>query len=180
MKTLVIHPKDQTTDFLKEIYKGEDVTLMTDTSIDPSNAIREHDRVIMLGHGSPGGLFRTDSKPTWRSHKGYYIINSSHVSLLKEKTDNVFVWCNADKFVDAYDLKGFYTGMIISEYVEACIFNLAHVTVGEINYSNELLATSIYKAIWSKKDIITEVKNNYVDVNNNDVIDFNKYNLYYK
>jgi hypothetical protein len=49
MKTLVIHPKDQTTDFLSIIYQDKDWTLITDN---PSKKylkeqIKSHDRIIV-------------------------------------------------------------------------------------------------------------------------------------
>lgn len=57
MKTLVIHPKDKTTDFLKPIYHGRDWTIMTGgTKDEVAKAIDEHDHIIMMGHGTPQGL----------------------------------------------------------------------------------------------------------------------------
>ena len=54
MKTLVIHPKDLTTDFLCEIYANTDYTVI---SRHPGNSklkelIKSHDRIVMLGHGT--------------------------------------------------------------------------------------------------------------------------------
>jgi hypothetical protein len=66
MKTLVIHPQDPTTDFLKPIYQAlPDTTVVTggvfkDEIID---LIMQHDRVIMLGHGTPHGLLAMDQFP---------------------------------------------------------------------------------------------------------------------
>jgi hypothetical protein len=58
MKTLVIHPKDKTTDFLKSIYHGRGYTVITGgcTKEDVGKAIDEHDHIIMMGHGTPQGL----------------------------------------------------------------------------------------------------------------------------
>ena len=58
MKTLVIHPKDKTTDFLKSIYHGRGFTVITGgcTKEDVAKAIDEHDHIIMMGHGTPQGL----------------------------------------------------------------------------------------------------------------------------
>ena len=59
MKTLVIHPKDRSTDFLKPIYHGRnDTTVITGgcTKEDVNDAIDKHDHIIMLGHGTPQGL----------------------------------------------------------------------------------------------------------------------------
>ena len=58
-KTLVIHPKDKSTDFLKVIYAGrDDFTVITEgTKEEVNTAIKEHDHIIMMGHGTPQGLF---------------------------------------------------------------------------------------------------------------------------
>jgi hypothetical protein len=71
MKTLVIHPKDRTTDFLKPIYHGRGYTVITGgcTKADVAKAIDEHDHIIMMGHGTPQGLlavgqFNGKPKPT--------------------------------------------------------------------------------------------------------------------
>jgi hypothetical protein len=59
MKTLIIHPKDKTTDFLKVIYQGRtDVTVISGdcTRADVESAIKKHDHIVMLGHGTPQGL----------------------------------------------------------------------------------------------------------------------------
>ena len=111
MKTLVIHPKDESTKILSTIYENhkDDWTIINNCDIPKSiliDRIKEHDRIIMMGHGTPGGLLNP---------VGGYIIDSSFVYLLREKKEFVHIWCNADSFVNKYDLKGFTTGMIISE-----------------------------------------------------------------
>ena len=57
-KTLVIHPEDPTTDFLKNIYQGMGFTEIRRNfnSIELKALISEHDRIIMLGHGFHLGL----------------------------------------------------------------------------------------------------------------------------
>ena len=69
-----------------------------------------HDQVIMLGHGSPQGLF---------GDRGGMIVNESNVESLRRKTDSIFIWCHASTFVKQHNLKGFATGMFISEDIEA-------------------------------------------------------------
>jgi hypothetical protein len=125
MKTLVIHPKDESTDFLKPIYENiENKTVVTGgrrgeksrmTKNEVHELIKTHDRVIMLGHGCPYGLF---SIGKFESDYGL-IIDHDTVELLKEKTDNIYIWCNADEFVNRYELKGFYSGMFVSEVGES-------------------------------------------------------------
>ncbi len=94
MKTLVIHPKDYSTDFLSVIYAGKGRTVidydMSRSSLEKE--IKGHDRIIMLGHGD--GLFGF----------GKRVINSSTAYYLKNKS-NVYIWCYADKFVNKHRLK---------------------------------------------------------------------------
>ena len=131
MKTLVIHPEDPTTKFLEATYAGMECTVITDPLISKSllrKAIRGHDRVIMMGHGTEHGLVsinRAKSDPSFiLSHR--FIIDSNIVNFLRE-VECVFIWCNADEFVNKYKLSGFHTGMIISEYEEALQIGRAHV-----------------------------------------------------
>ena len=135
MKTLVIHPEDPSTFFLDIVYENiEDLTLVTGgvTKQEIKDLIKKHDRVMMMGHGSPGGLF---SVGQFEDSHGY-IIDSSMVELLKEKDNSVFIWCNADQFVEKYDLKGFYTGMFISEVGEAYYCGLPDTEQPEVDESN--------------------------------------------
>ena len=135
MKTLVIHPEDPSTFFLDIVYENiEDLTLITGgvTKQEIKDLIKKHDRVMMMGHGSPGGLF---SVGQFENSNGY-IIDSSMVELLKEKDNSVFIWCNADQFVERYDLKGFYTGMFISEVGEAYYCGLPDTIQPEVDESN--------------------------------------------
>jgi hypothetical protein len=116
MKTLIIHPKDRSTDFLRPIYSGiPDQTLITGgtTRNELHELIKSHDRIIMMGHGYPGGLFSVGQFPAIGS-----IIGHNEVEYLQGK-ENIFIWCNADKFVRQHGLKGFSTGMFISEVSEA-------------------------------------------------------------
>ena len=58
-RTLVIHPKDKSTDFLKVIYANKpDWTVVTGnmTTEDVNDLITQHDHIIMMGHGTPQGL----------------------------------------------------------------------------------------------------------------------------
>ena len=50
-KVLVIHPEDVSTDRLQVVYSGKGY-----------EQIRSHDKIIMLGHGTPDGLLTTDRK----------------------------------------------------------------------------------------------------------------------
>ena len=62
MKTLIIHPEDKTTDMLKHAYENHPkYTVCRDNGITKAELwalIEQHDRIIMLGHGLPGGTDR--------------------------------------------------------------------------------------------------------------------------
>jgi hypothetical protein len=141
MKTLVIHPKDRTTDFLKPIYENiPNTTVLTEgLKSDIIKLIEEHDRVMMMGHGSPWGLFGVGR---FRENNYYptYIIDSETVYALLPKKENVFIWCNADQFVKKYELKGFYSGMFISEVSEASFCGLPGTLQSTVDESNNSFA----------------------------------------
>jgi hypothetical protein len=167
MKTLVIHPFDPTTHFLKEIYAGKDWTVI-DGNVSKAILkieIKAHDRIIMLGHGSGLGLFGF----------GRLFIDSNYVYLLRKKLV-VCIWCNADVFATKYGLRGFNTGMIISDYEEALMYSVKE-SGDDINQSNSLFATAIKNAI-DAPDMLQTAKYQYTSESNN-VILFNSRNLYY-
>ncbi len=144
--TLVIHPKDSSTDFLKEIYKGRDWNVITEYMDfeELSKVIAFSDRVIMLGHGTANGLLFL------REFGGIdYIIDERFSDLLKEK-NCVFIWCHADQFVKRHGLSGFYTGMFISEMPEAEMYDVA-ASEGEIDLSNKLFAVVVRAYIFKPK-----------------------------
>lgn len=114
-KTLVIHPDDRSTDFLKIIYENhlEDWDIINDcfiTKEDLIEQIKSHDRIIMMGHGTPGGLLNPK--------KWNYLISDEFAPLLAEK-ETISIWCNSDQYFRKHNIKGFHTGMIISEVAEA-------------------------------------------------------------
>jgi hypothetical protein len=177
MKTLIIHPKDPSTSFLDIVYAPiENKTVVTGgiSKSEVQQLISEHDRVMMMGHGSPSGLFNIHRNPFTNCGNGY-IIDQQMVPLLKEKDNSVFIWCNADKFVDIFGLKGFYSGMFISEVGEAshCSkydqtvddllkIKLSTVIQEEVDESNYGFCNIIAKYINEDKELIHEnVKNEY-------------------
>ena len=166
MKTLIIHPQDSSTDFLKPIYDGKGYTVITKS---PGKrllreAIERHDRIIMMGHGCEKGLFDGD-------YNG--IITSNLVYLLREK-ECVAIWCNADVFFLKYKLKGIYTGMIISEYMESQYYNVAG-DYQDISNSNLSFAKHMTDFIEDKN--LDKFKKGYADVNN-PIINFNIERVY--
>ena len=143
MTTLVIHPDDRSTDFLRPIYSGIDTkTVLTDAVSEGQlvEAIGSHDQIIMLGHGSPYGLFNVA-----QMGQGGTTIGERHVGLLRNKP-GIYIWCNADRFVERHGLMGLYTGMFVSEVgeSEACGVPSPQLTVNE---SNELFARVLGEAL---------------------------------
>jgi hypothetical protein len=159
MKTLIVHPADESTTFLDIVYKdipNKTVVQGGCSKMDVMNLIKEHDRVMMMGHGSPGGLFSIGQFDNCGVKYGGYIIDQSTVSLLKEKDNSVFIWCNADKFVNVFGLKGFYSGMFISEVGEALYCGLPGTQQSEVDESNYGFVNIIGKYINEDKNIIYE------------------------
>ena len=179
MKTLIVHPEDSSTSFLEIVYKTiENKTVITGgiTKTELYKLIMEHDRIMMMGHGSPGGLFSVGKF----ENSGAYIIDQTTISYLKPKTDSVFIWCNADKFVDMYKLRGFYSGMFISEVSEAYYCGLPGTKQEVVDESNYGFCDIISKYINEDKDIIYEnVKKEYgLIAENNPVALYNNNRLY--
>ena len=179
MKTLIIHPKDPTTDFLSVIYEDMNCSIIRN-SLSTSllkNTIKDHDRVIFLGHGTEYGLLGFDR----------IFIGSDLVYLLREKEENVYIWCHANKFVEKYKLKGFTTGMIISEWGEAELLldELDYVATPtwmierDIQSSNNLFSTCVRNNIkFKKSEMLRKMINNYTVDDKNPIIDYNMKNLF--
>ena len=157
MKTLIIHPDDRSTDFLCPIYqtatnrlKFDDVTVFRggQSRDQVLEAIQTHDQIIMMGHGSPGGLF---SMGQFGSSFGY-VIGHDTVDLLKKKDNNIFIWCNADQFVQQHELKGFYTGMFISETGEAAYCGLPGTPQDQVDESNHGFVKIFSEALQGTRD----------------------------
>lgn len=181
MKTLVIHPKDNSTSFLEVVYKNiENKTVVTGGISKNSlkTMIQEHDRVMMMGHGSPQGLF---SVGNFYNTQGGLIIDHTMVRYLDEKDDNVFIWCNADMFVNHFKLKGFYSGMFISEVIEANYCGVLGTDQELIDESNYSFVNIISNHITNNKSVIFEnVKKEYgLLAETNPVALYNNNRLYY-
>lgn len=168
MRTLMVHPKDATTDFLKPIYESiPNMTLLNHIPNDRLfiNQVSFHDRVVFMGHGTEKGMAFADG----------FTIDERFSKILSEK-ENVYIWCNADGFVKKHNLKGFYTGMIISDWIEAA-YESVTCQYQEIDESNELFTKAISAGI-CKPNMLDIVKEIYVEDGLNRVIQFNRQNLY--
>lgn len=156
MTTLVIHPKDQTTDFLKPIYQDlPNLSVITgginhDTL---NNLIELYDQILFMGHGSPNGLFSMGQF----DYRSIYIVDERVVDTLRSKDRVLYLWCNADQFVRRHNLNGMFSGMFISEMGEArycgVTANLTHV-----NESNDTFAALLGESLKSNGSL-TQVWN---------------------
>jgi hypothetical protein len=153
MKNLIIHPQDPTTSFLSQIYAPlSNKTIIRGVICKPEllKLIESHDRVLMLGHGSPRGLLNPGQFPD----AGLYIIDNSMVSPLKNKTSSIFIWCNADQFVQRHGLAGLNCGMFISEVLEAENNGFDNMDWDLIDQSNERFALIVSRYINESVDIL--------------------------
>lgn len=170
---LVIHPKDVTTDVLSVIYRDINATVLRNPVSKKTlkELIKAADRVIMLGHGTAYGLgyLRNDQLQP--------LIDSSLVYLLREKKDNIHIWCYADDFVKKYGLSGFSTGMFISEMQEAEYLGV-DTDIDEINTSNANFARIIAENVnKSGAEILKALQKEYLN-STSDVVSYNGKRLY--
>jgi hypothetical protein len=112
MNTLIIHPEDSSTAFLKQIYKDircSRVITKNQPKEELIDAIIKAKNILLLGHGDKNGLFNP-------SEDSKYIIDSEFGKLIESK-NCLLIWCNADEFVSKNNLNfnGICTGMFISE-----------------------------------------------------------------
>jgi hypothetical protein len=178
-KTLIIHPKDKTTDFLEIVYNPiveKTVIKGNVTRSELIDLIKSHDRIMMMGHGSPEGLFSVGKFPDF----GGYVIDKKIVSHLKNKKENIYIWCNADQFVKNNNLFGFYSGMFISEVSEAYYCGLYGTSQDIVDESNYGFCHILSEYIDNDKNsIYNNVKTEYgVIAGDNPVAFYNNKRLY--
>ena len=178
MKNLIIHPTDSSTDFLSPIYADiSDAIILNGgaTKDQVKELITRHDRVIMLGHGSPFGLF---SIGQFMGSNGY-IIDSTMVDVLKH-VECISIWCNADQFMNRHQLNGFYSGMFISEVGEAMYCGLPGMEQETVTTSNNYFAELLGEVIDEPLSIIYEhIMDNYrLIIEDNPVALYNHNRLY--
>jgi hypothetical protein len=179
MRHLIIHPKDQSTDFLKPIYatiSNKTVISGGISKVKLRELIKNHDRVIMLGHGTPIGQLSVGRFPD----AGSYVIDYSYTDLLSEKSENIFIWCYADQFVKRNGLNGFFSGMFISEFGEA--FSLGYYVADKnlIKESNECFAYVVSRNIHQPLDVLFEnvIQEYAMIAKTNPIAQFNLERLY--
>lgn len=179
MNTLIIHPRDKSTEFLNIIYRDiPDKTIITGRTKKTAlvGLMEEHDRVMIMGHGCPYGLFGVNQFDCGNG----LIIDYTNVDPLRKKDNTVFIWCNADQFVTNHNLKGFYSGMFISEVMEAIYCGLPGTDQELVNESNFGFCNIVSKHINKPTNIIHEnVMKEYGEIaEQNPVALYNKNRLY--
>lgn len=179
MKTLVIHPKDPSTDFLKPIYAPiKDKTVVTGgvSKSKLRELIKSHHRVIMLGHGTPFGLLSVGQFDDCS-----YVIDESLIQLLSEKMDNIYIWCHASDFMMNNRLCGFGSGMFISEVEEAFCYDFGYATQNLIDESNNCFSSILSRYINHPINVLYEnVIHEYGKlVETNPIAQFNLERLYF-
>ena len=168
-KTLVIHPQDLTTDFLYTIYANKNYTVLRTKEecdeLNIRNQIKFHDTIMMLGHGFPLGF--------WGHNR--LIINDNNVEMLRHKK-LVGIWCHANLFFEKHELTGIYSGMVISEPMEAEFYGVPY-TPFEINDSNKKFAFAVRKAL-PDLNPVEKFKRLY-NSDSNPTIQYNQNNFYH-
>lgn len=150
--TLVVHPADPSTACLSVIYQGRGWDVITDWAIKEKKLreeIKLHDRIIMLGHGTPQGLLAGGylwGHSEWiRFH--HYIIDGNFADILRSK-ETISIWCHSDLFFKKYKMKGLHTGMIISEVSEEMyILNRKWLTEEQMDENMKLFSEAFAKYI---------------------------------
>ncbi len=177
--TLVIHPQDSTTVFLETIYRDVPNKTVVTSGVKKKELLlmaEGFDRIMMMGHGFPWGLSSVD---VFRC-LSHTIVDKSWVPLLTRKKDPLFIWCHADQFVMYHELKGFYTGMFISEQEEAEYCGLQGISQEAVDESNDAFSSILAKYIHlDSKTIFKNVRKEYGKfAAKNPVADFNVKRLF--
>ena len=117
-RMIVVHPFDPSTRMLCELYKGiEGVTLFDSWEqrkdiLAAIAAAPKDEPILLLGHGCPSGLL---------DMRYGIVIGDSDAELLKDRPNLVGIWCYASSYAFKHGLKGFFSGMFISEEPEAWV-----------------------------------------------------------
>ena len=103
---------------LCEIYKGIENVKFFDSwkqrdEIRKAIAAAPKDEpILLLGHGCPSGLL---------DMRYGIVLGDSDAELLKGRPNLVGIWCYASSYAYKHGLKGFFSGMFISELPEAIV-----------------------------------------------------------
>jgi hypothetical protein len=102
------------------------------------------------------------------------------VEVLSKKDNSIFIWCNADQFVNFHKLKGFFSGMFISEVGEAYYCGLPGTKQDEVNESNFGFCNLLSECINEPQEVMYHtIKTNYGKIaEENSVALYNHNRLY--
>lgn len=188
--SLVIHPNDPSTRFLKKLYGGYGSPIVI-TERANNKVVKEAltnkvimDRpLMMLGHGCPQGLFAPRKDKNYHNgidQFGRVIISPRHVDMIrKRESPCIGIWCYAVEFARKYNLHGLFSGMIISELDEAHDCGMYEFSNVEMQMYNQEFAEALADCL--NKYPLNEIPDamaNYVS-NPNRLEQFNYSNLYY-
>lgn len=150
---LIIHPQDESTDFLKEIYQDLFNTIVVNYKLPKDQLcylIENSDYIIMLGHGCENGLFDSMLES--------FVIDEKYCDLLRKKTC-IGIWCYASRFAQKYNIPGLWSGMYISEVNEID-------TVPEVKEAIRCISNDdIIADIKESNNSLTHTLNYYIDKN---------------
>ena len=114
---IVVHPTDPSTRCLSPIYEGLPNVRFFDSLKQREEilqAIRNaplDEPVFLLGHGTPAGLL---------DMRGWgLVVTPADAALLSGRPNLCGIWCYASTYAARHSLKGFFSGMFVSEYGEA-------------------------------------------------------------
>ena len=119
---IVVHPKDPSTAMLRSIYeelpdvKLFDSYLQREEILSAIAAAPKDEPILLLGHGCPSGLL---------DMRHGLVIDDGDADLLKDRPNLVCIWCYASTYGYNHDLAGFFSGMFISEPVEALMCGIS-------------------------------------------------------
>jgi len=114
---IVVHPTDPSTVMLGKVYEGfENVKLFNsveqrDEMLAAIAAAPREEPIMLLGHGCPNGLYDLRA---WDM-----MVGGPDAELLKDRPNLIGIWCYASSYAAKHGLKGFFSGMFISEGGEA-------------------------------------------------------------
>ena len=174
----VIHANDPTTRVLSRLYESREDFLLrineASTKGQVRRAIKDTDKLMMLGHGNRFGLFSTPNK------KGQYVrqlVNGDFVQFLRDKTC-IGIWCYANEFAQRYSLHGLFSGMIISELQEAADNHIV-ATKEEIDTEMEKFVERLKLCIETGELRDVPARMLELDDVHSPLTEFNYKNLYY-
>ena len=113
---IVVHPKDPSTEMLRSIYEGlPNVTIFDSYRqraeiLSAIESAPKDEPIFLLGHGCPNGLL---------DMRYGLVLNDNDARLLEDRPNLVCIWCYASTYARNHNLKGFFSGMFISEVPEA-------------------------------------------------------------